>query len=145
MLACLRASGQCTRSVFGGFAANELAVRIKRLHPQSQSHRPASCGWNLRAVVAYKPLLDGARRPTHKPVSAESCSANSPLAILISRGASLELARRCKEGTPLPPCNCVEGTTLLIFFIPPARLAPPKGVVRQTAASVALTAMKKHL
>jgi propionyl-CoA synthetase len=57
MLACARL-GAIHSVVFGGFAANELAVRIDDCEPKCII--AASCGIEPGRVVHYKPLLDGA-------------------------------------------------------------------------------------
>ncbi len=57
MLACARI-GAIHSVVFGGFAANELAVRIDDAEPRLVLS--ASCGIEIGRVVAYKPLLDEA-------------------------------------------------------------------------------------
>ncbi|MGR3490664.1 MAG: AMP-binding protein, partial [Shimia sp.] len=57
MLACARI-GAIHSVVFGGFAANELAVRIDDATPKAII--AGSCGIEPGRVVAYKPLLDGA-------------------------------------------------------------------------------------
>jgi len=67
MLACARL-GAVHSVVFGGFAANELAVRIDDAQPTLIL--TASCGLEFDRVVAYKPLLDKAlelarHRPGH--------------------------------------------------------------------------------
>ncbi|TXN42116.1 propionyl-CoA synthetase, partial [Methylobacterium sp. WL18] len=68
MLACARL-GAVHSVVFGGFAANELAVRIEDAAPKVVL--AASCGLEPNRVVAYKPLLDLAIATSrHKP---EAC------------------------------------------------------------------------
>jgi propionyl-CoA synthetase len=57
MLACARL-GAVHSVVFGGFAANELAVRIDDCTPKCII--ASSCGLEPGRVVHYKPLLDGA-------------------------------------------------------------------------------------
>src|SRR5919197_1568750 len=57
MLACARL-GAVHSVVFGGFAANELAVRIDDARPKVIVS--ASCGIEVNRIVAYKPLLDQA-------------------------------------------------------------------------------------
>ena len=57
MLACARI-GAVHSVVFGGFAANELAVRINDAKPKVIVS--ASCGIEVNRVIDYKPLLDGA-------------------------------------------------------------------------------------
>ena len=65
MLACARL-GAIHSVVFGGFAANELAVRIDDASPKAII--AASCGLEPGRVLAYKPLLDGAiDLAAHKP------------------------------------------------------------------------------
>ena len=57
MLACARL-GAIHCVVFGGFAANELAVRIDDAKPKLVLS--ASCGIEVNRVIEYKPLLDKA-------------------------------------------------------------------------------------
>lgn len=57
MLACARL-GAIHSVVFGGFAANELAVRIDDAEPKIIL--AASCGVEPSRVIEYKPLLDDA-------------------------------------------------------------------------------------
>ena len=65
MLACARI-GAVHSVVFGGFAANELAVRIDDAQPKVIVS--ASCGIEPGRIVEYKPLLDTAiELATHKP------------------------------------------------------------------------------
>jgi propionyl-CoA synthetase len=65
MLACARL-GAVHSVVFGGFASNELAVRIDDCQPKVMVS--ASCGIEVNRVIAYKPLLDGAiNLAKHKP------------------------------------------------------------------------------
>ena len=65
MLACARI-GAIHSVVFGGFASNELAVRIDDATPRVVVS--ASCGVEPNRIVAYKPLLDQAiELAAHKP------------------------------------------------------------------------------
>jgi len=65
MLACSRI-GAIHSVVFGGFASNELAVRIDDAKPKAII--ACSCGIEPGRVVEYKPLLDGAiELAEHKP------------------------------------------------------------------------------
>jgi len=65
MLACGRI-GAIHSVVFGGFAANELAVRIDDAKPKVIVS--ASCGIETTRVIPYKPLLDEAiNLSSHKP------------------------------------------------------------------------------
>ncbi len=65
MLACARL-GAIHSVVFGGFAANELAVRIDDARPVAIVS--ASCGIEVNRVIPYMPLLNEAiRLARHKP------------------------------------------------------------------------------
>ena len=67
MLACARL-GAVHSVVFGGFASNELAVRIDDAAPKAIVS--ASCGVEPSRIVEYKPLLDAAiDLAEHKPDS----------------------------------------------------------------------------
>ena len=57
MLACARI-GAIHSVVFGGFAAKELASRIKDAQPRAIL--TASCGIEVNRIISYKPLLDEA-------------------------------------------------------------------------------------
>ena len=62
MLACARI-GAIHSVVFGGFAANELAVRIDDATPKAIIS--GSCGVEPGRIVEYKPLLDSAIETAH--------------------------------------------------------------------------------
>ncbi|MBW2674458.1 MAG: AMP-binding protein, partial [Deltaproteobacteria bacterium] len=65
MLACARI-GAVHSVVFGGFAPNELAIRIDDAKPKVMVS--ASCGIEGKKVIPYKPLLDDAIEISdHKP------------------------------------------------------------------------------
>lgn len=65
MLACARI-GAIHGVVFGGFASNELAVRIDDAKPKVVVS--ASCGIEVNRTIPYMPLLDGAiELAEHKP------------------------------------------------------------------------------
>ena len=65
MLACARI-GAVHSVVFGGFAPNELAIRIDDAKPKVILS--ATCGIEPKGAIAYKPLLDKAiELSVHKP------------------------------------------------------------------------------
>ena len=73
MLACARL-GAVHSVVFGGFAANELAVRINDAQPKVIVS--ASCGIEINRIIPYKPLLDEAIRiADFKPVKVRDLAA----------------------------------------------------------------------
>ena len=65
MLACARI-GAIHSVVFGGFAANELAIRIDDAQPKAIIS--ASCGIEINRIIDYKTLLDSAiETSSHHP------------------------------------------------------------------------------
>jgi acyl-coenzyme A synthetase/AMP-(fatty) acid ligase len=126
MLACARI-GAVHSVVFGGFAANELAVRIDDCKPKAIVS--ASCGIEPNRVVEYKPLLDAAI--AHRRAQAECLRrAAAPAASLqLIVGRDLDWEKAVARGEPRRACRSrrpIRSTS----STPPARPAQPKGVVR---------------
>ena len=126
MLACARL-GAIHSVVFGGFAPNELAIRIDDARPKVIV--AGSCGIEVDRVIEYKPLLDSALEiASHQPDRCVIYQRPQATATMV-RGRDVDWDELADAADPAD-CVTVKATDPLYILYTSGTTAIPKGVVR---------------
>ena len=126
MLACARL-GAVHSVVFGGFAPNELAVRIDDAMPKVLV--TASCGIEFTKIIEYKPLVDKALEVSKFPPENIVVLQRPQAKATILSGRDHDWNELMSQASPADPVS-LNATDPLYILYTSGTTGLPKGIVR---------------
>jgi propionyl-CoA synthetase len=131
MLACARI-GAVHSVVFGGFAPNELALRIDDCRPVLLL--TASCGLEFDRVIEYKPLVDKALALAHYPPEQVLVLQRPQAQASLQPGRDLDWHQQLHGAEQVGPVELASGDPLYIMYTS-GTTGKPKGIVRENGGN----------